>query len=351
VLVDANSVQFDLWIANKGASAASLLFLQAYLNYTAAILNGGSAGCAYVPGSTALPPSHAGLLGGISVGTVGRLGIYYTASPQIADAISIPVGDSIKIGRWEFSTSAVAFTENPMGKTWRPYSGANPKTKYFYVNAGVALELTIAANYTYFVALPEIILPVELSSFTAAGQGRDINLTWSTKTEVNSSAFQVERTVQGTQNWIKVGQVAASGNSNSPKEYGFTDKKLNSGKYSYRLKMVDNDGSFDYSSLVEVEVSLPKEYAISQNYPNPFNPTSRIDYQLPFDSKVSLELYGITGEKVATIINGEFAAGYYTAEINASAYNLASGVYIYRMNAAGENNQNFVQVKKLMLTK
>ena len=163
--------------------------------------------------------------------------------------------------------------------------------------------------------------------------------------------FQVERTVQSTQSWVKVGEVAASGNSNSTKSYSYTDKKLNSGKYIYRLKMVDADGTSRYSKEVESEVALPKDYAISQNYPNPFNPTTRIDYQLPFDSKVTLELYGITGERVATILNGELSAGYYTADVNASALNLASGVYIYRMNASNPTGQNFVQVKKLMLMK
>ena len=64
--------------------------------------------------------------------------------------------------------------------------------------------------------------------------------------------------------------------------------------------MIDTQRTFEYSDVVEVEVGLPKEYAISQNYPNPFNPSTRIDYQLPFDSKVTIELYGITGEKVAT---------------------------------------------------
>lgn len=193
-------------------------------------------------------------------------------------------------------------------------------------------------------------VPVELSSLTVSCKHREVILNWQTKTEVNTSMFQIER-ASSSQNWIKVGEVAASGNSNSVKEYSYTDKKLQSGKYSYRLKMVDNDGSYRYSDAVEAEVALPKDYAISQNYPNPFNPSTRIDYQLPFDSKVTLELYGITGEKVASIINSELSAGYYTADINASAMNLASGVYIYRMNAQNPSGQNFVQVRKLMLTK
>jgi hypothetical protein len=354
VLVDANSVQFDIWVANKGDSAASYLFLQAYLNYTAAILNGGVASCSMVPGSSGLPPVHSALLTGFSTATAGRLGIYYQGAPLIANELFIPVGDSLKLGRFEFSTSAAAFTNELMGKVWRPYSGANPRTKYFYINAGVAVELTNAANYTYFVA-PEFPLPVELTTFEATLEGRNIKLQWETKTELNSSKYEVERSavdVQSTERtWSKIGEVGASGTTTTPMQYSFVDNKMQSGKYAYRLKIVDNDGTFEFSKEVESEVALPKDYAISQNYPNPFNPTTRIDYQLPFDSKVTLELYGITGEKVGTIINSELAAGYYTAEVNASALNLASGVYIYRMVAQNPDAQNFVQVKKLMLTK
>lgn len=195
-----------------------------------------------------------------------------------------------------------------------------------------------------------IPLPVELSAFSVKVRLNAVQLNWITKTETNSAIFEVQRSRDNNE-WIKVGVVTAAGNSNSPKEYSFTDNKLQSGKYSYRLKMIDADGKFAYSNVVEVDVSLPKEYAISQNYPNPFNPTSKIDYQLPFDSKVTIELYGITGEKVATLVNSNLSAGYYTAEVNAGQLNLASGIYIYRMVATGVNNQNFTQVKKLMLTK
>ena len=64
-----------------------------------------------------------------------------------------------------------------------------------------------------------------------------------------------------------------------------------------------------------------------------------------------MELYGITGEKIATLINTDLSAGYYTTDINAGAFNLASGVYIYRITASNQTGQNFVQVKKLSLTK
>jgi len=102
---------------------------------------------------------------------------------------------------------------------------------------------------------------------------------------------------------------------------------------------------------VETEIKLPTEYGLSDNYPNPFNPTTRIDYQLPFDSKVTIELYGITGEKMVTLINSEQSAGYYNTEIDAGKLNLSSGVYLYKMTAQSNAEKNFVQTKKLVLIK
>jgi hypothetical protein len=210
-------------------------------------------------------------------------------------------------------------------------------------------------------------VPVELSTFIASIHGRNVNLIWQTATEVNSYGFEIERRLtqtlsnppeadrgEGFNEWVKVGFVQGSGNSNSPKEYSFVDKKLITGKYNYRLKMIDNDGTFEYSDIVQVEIGLPREYAISQNYPNPFNPSTRIDYQLPFDSKVMIELYGITGERVTTLTDEELAAGYYTSDINANVLSLASGVYFCRMVAqdlSKQSTKTFIQIKKLMLLK
>ncbi len=195
-------------------------------------------------------------------------------------------------------------------------------------------------------------LPIELSLFSAQAQGRDIQLQWETKTEINSGKFEIQRQDLKNENssWVKVAEVKASGNSNAPKKYSFTDKKLNSGKYSYRLKMIDVDGTFSYSSIAEGEVELPKDFGISQNYPNPFNPSTKIDYQLPIDSKVKLEIYSISGEKVFNLVDEEQSAGYYTKEINMDK--LSSGIYIYRIIALNSMNENkFTVVKKMLMMK
>lgn len=198
-------------------------------------------------------------------------------------------------------------------------------------------------------------LPVELTSFSSTIHGKVVNLTWKTATEVNSYGFEVERTsprpspYQGEggeagRGWEKVGYVQASGNSNSPREYMFTDNNLQEGKYQYRLKMIDNDGTFEYSNIVEAEIIAPKEFVLSQNYPNPFNPITTINYAIPMDSKVMLVVYNINGEKVAELVNEAQTAGSYN--IPFSATGLASGTYIYRLQA-GE----FMQTKKMILLK
>lgn len=185
-------------------------------------------------------------------------------------------------------------------------------------------------------------LPVELSAFNAKVMGNSVSLSWRTETEINSSMFVVERFNNNV--WNVVEQITAAGNSNSPKDYSYVDKDLASGKYQYRLKMIDADGSYQYSKIVEAEITLPTEFSLSQNYPNPFNPTTQINYSLPFDTEVRLDVYTSNGELVRTLVNEAQSAGSHTVEFNAS--DLASGTYIYRMIA-----KDFVQTRKMILIK
>ncbi len=196
-------------------------------------------------------------------------------------------------------------------------------------------------------------LPVELSSFTAKVKGRDVILNWETKTEISTLKFEIERKSEkeAIKNWVKVGEVDASGNSNSPKSYSFIDKKLNSGVYEYRLKIVDIDGSFEYSDVVKVDIDKPLVYDASQNYPNPFNPLTKIDYQLPEVSKVRLELYDITGQLVKVLVDNLQDEGYYTYNLDMSNLGLSSGVYFYRFNAIGNSGSKFNKITKMIYLK
>ena len=195
-------------------------------------------------------------------------------------------------------------------------------------------------------------LPVELSSFTVSVKQNVVNLNWQTKTEVNNYGFEVER-LQNYKNaklqdsdlkWEKIGFVTGNGNSNSPKDYSFIDKNLTGGsKFTYRLKQIDNDGTYSYSSEVEVEV-IPDRYELYQNYPNPFNPVTNIKFSLPEAARVKIDIFNIIGEKVRTLIEQNMEAGFHNITFNAE--NLSSGTYIYRLQT-----ENFTQIKKMLLLK
>jgi hypothetical protein len=197
-------------------------------------------------------------------------------------------------------------------------------------------------------------LPVELTSFTALPRGRGIELRWSTATEVNNHGFELERSAgDGLHlqdrvhlDWVNIGFVEGNGTTNTPNEYSFTDKNLKAGKYSYRLKQVDRDGTFSYSQEVEAEVgSVPLVFALDQNYPNPFNPNTTIGFTLKESGMTTLKIYDIVGREVATLVNEHLEAGvYHQRMFNASQF--ASGVYFATLTAEGKS-----QIRKLSLMK
>jgi len=194
-------------------------------------------------------------------------------------------------------------------------------------------------------------LPDELSSLTSSANGNSVNLLWVTQTEKNSDKFDIERERIDT-NWESIGSVKAAVLSNSPKQYSFTDKTLRSGKYQYRLKMIDNDCSFEYSKVIEIEVAVLTDFELSQNFPNPLNPSTKINNNLPFDSKITLKVYNITGERISQLVNEEKSAGYYSVDFNSTSIkrSISSGVYFYRIFTVDKaTGNNFSEIKKMIL--
>jgi Secretion system C-terminal sorting domain len=96
---------------------------------------------------------------------------------------------------------------------------------------------------------------------------------------------------------------------------------------------------------------IPTEYGLDQAYPSPFNPTTTIKYQLPVDCKVTMKVHNMLGQVVAVLIDEYQSAGYKSVVWNAS--NMASGVYIYRLDAVNTNDpkKSYTDVKKITFIK
>ncbi|MBT8377997.1 MAG: T9SS type A sorting domain-containing protein [Ignavibacteria bacterium] len=217
-------------------------------------------------------------------------------------------------------------------------------------STGALVRTVISGVSARFVEPFDIAaVPVELTSFKANVVNGIIVLNWSTSTETNNSGFEILRSTQNDKNWRTLGFVPGFGTTTEPKSYSYSDETVTSGTYSYKLKQIDYDGSYSFSDIVEVEISLPTEFALEQNYPNPFNPSTSIQFSLPVDANVEIGVYNLVGEMVAEVVNGDFSAGKHNVSFEAS--NLTSGVYFYRIDATASNGNNFSNVKKMTLIK
>lgn len=130
---------------------------------------------------------------------------------------------------------------------------------------------------------------------------------------------------------------------------GYNESASKDVNVSYDLagSPVNGNASFTINSVLSVSVSStvqPTTYSLEQNYPNPFNPSTTIKYSLPNNSAVSLKVYNLIGQEVATLINSFQTSGEYAVTFNAS--NLSSGVYFYRLESG-----SFSVVKKMLFVK
>ncbi len=199
------------------------------------------------------------------------------------------------------------------------------------------------------------VVPVELTSFTAVQQGASVLLQWNTATELNNHGFEIERktVADGVESdWRMIAFKKGNGTMSEPTAYTLEDKieGISAEKIMYRLKQIDFNGHYEYSESVLVDNIAPLDYEISQNYPNPFNPATIISFAVPSQNHVSLKVFSVTGEEVATLVNELKEAGRYEVSFNASE--MPSGVYFYVFRAGdAESSSSILATKKMMLLK
>ena len=267
---------------------------------------------------------------------------------------AIPGGSIAKLsfqfnsGEWGnmFSTSNPVHVGRWNGSAWVAYFAALSGSGPYVISNDVSNPVT---SFLPFGVGSDGALPVGLSYFNTVINSRDVTLSWQTTWEINNSGFDVERRIvsdNGYSSWTKLSFIQGNGTKNESSDYCYTDKKLTSGSYQYRIKQIDYNGGFEYFSPSQTEavIANPQKFEMSQNYPNPSNPKSKIDFLLPVSGDVSVIVYDMLGKEMVKLVHGYKDAGYHTVEFDGR--NLASGVYIYKIEA-----DNFTQSKKMILVK
>jgi len=147
--------------------------------------------------------------------------------------------------------------------------------------------------------------------------------------------------------------VGVTGNSSISHKVGFV-RLLTAKKASGEILAEDLTHDDNASKTAEVATSaeLPKVFRLEQNYPNPFNPETAIRYQLPKAGEVTLRIYNLLGEEVITLHQGNLEAGSYQFLWNGKnqyGQNVASGVYLYRLEVHAATGERFVATRKMNL--
>ena len=189
-------------------------------------------------------------------------------------------------------------------------------------------------------------------------------LEWITHSEIDNEGFEIWRSMDNASdfdiiaNYLEDPELIGAGNSTTTHIYKYKDKHIESGHtYYYQLWDVSTDGSRQNLGTKVVDLTnmdnAPKEYTLYQNYPNPFNPVTQIRFAIPEESRISLEIYNMLGQKVRSLIKGEiFQSGTYDNIFWDSSDDfgnlVANGVYFLVFTVHEKNVQD---VKKIVFMK
>jgi sugar lactone lactonase YvrE len=293
----------------------------------------------FVSNATALNASGLSDPKGVFVDGLGRLFVADEGNNRIkvynnASTIGFLADADYVLGQPDFISSSAP---NP------PTASSLNYAEYLWIDNS-ANHIWVTDEYNHrILRFDALVVPVELVSFTATAISNKVELRWSTATEKNNAGFVVEKNTHGV--WNQIGYIEGHGTSTETNNYLYIDN-TSAGKYQYRLKQIDLDGSFEYSNEVEVTVELtPKDYQLSQNYPNPFNPSTTITFVMKNTEYVTVKVHNMLGQEVATLFEG-IANADEVYSLSFDAQSLSSGVYLYTLNSASKN-----EVKKMSLMK
>ncbi len=239
--------------------------------------------------------------------------------------------------------------------------------KYRFWNASTGLELggdvtyeictndsgpcrdegTYVHDVVYTLASIEAtdVLPVELTSFRAVLDHGSVLLSWQTASETNNAGFQVEHRAPGAA-YRAAGFVEGEGTTTVPQRYQFRIDRLAPGTHRFRLKQTDFDGAYAYSREVELTTNADGPFQLSPVAPNPFRQRAQFTLSVSHSQHVSIGLYNVLGQRVATVFDGAIQASTAHPPLVIEAGSLPSGIYFVRVQG-----EHFATTRRVTLVR
>ncbi len=215
-----------------------------------------------------------------------------------------------------------------------------------YVIAGHTLSSGAGLHDAWLLRKIVEVVPVELVSFSAKLQGENIQLEWQTASETNNRGWEIQQ-LEGNE-FIPIGFVEGAGNSTDQRKYYFLHKATLSKPNYYRLKQLDFDGSFSFSSVIESNGASLSEHIVLSNYPNPFNPGTTISYRIVSSGFLTITVFDVMGSKIYES-SRYVDAGLKTEYIDFSGK--AAGQYVVRVTLRRNNELISATSRKIVLLK
>jgi hypothetical protein len=254
-------------------------------------------------------------------------------------------GTNIFAGSWGDGV----FRSTNNGANWTAVnSGLTPNQIYAFAVSKKNLFAGTYHNGVWRRRLSELIVPVELVSFTALLQDENVTLDWITAAETNNAGFVVEHSREHFGPWKTIGFVPGKGSSTEQHSYHYGDPLTEELKsvpaVYYRLRQKDYDGAEHLSNILEVCMGNSQAPKLHEPYPNPASAVTEISFSLPEEMTATLHIYNAFGLEVAKPADGLRKAGMHSVPFNSGG--ISSGIYMCVLHAGGK-----VLTKKLMVVR
>jgi len=277
---------------------------------------------------TGVTQSPGGTYAGFAIGlnkllNVSLLGSGITVSTYLNNAFQESASGNSLIGLTLLSgtlNSAV-----PVGfLTTKPFDAVEVRLNNNLITVSALFE----HRFYWAYASTSATLPVKLASFDAVSEGKNVRLNWASASEHNVSRFEIEKTSDYQQGFVKVGTVEAKGSSTNQTKYTFSDPVSGAGSFSYRLKMIDKDGTAEYSKLATVKISNGNSWRI---YPTVLS-TGReitVETKSAVAAKSEIQIVNYHGQVLQSVTTTG-------AKATLSTGKLTSGLYIVNCYQNGQ---------------